>query len=171
LNWDAIGAVAEILGALGVILSVLYLALQIRKDARARVAETSHAIAERAGAVQQILSENRELAACFPKGLRGDFDGLDETDRTQFGAFLSVVTRSYEDAFYQYHEGLIGERLWLAWARSIPDIVCTPGYLAWWGTRKHWFSDDFRTFVDDIIGKGQDRNGVLLQPLKGGLQG
>lgn len=168
MDWDAIGAIAEILGAFGVIISVLYLAVQIRKDARARMAETGHAIAARAGAVQQILSENRELAAVFPKGIRGDAEGLDEADRTQFGAFLSVITRSYEDAFYQHREGLIEERLWLAWARSIPDVVCTPGYAAWWQTRKHWFNDDFQSFVDDVVEKGQDRDSTLWEVLKGG---
>jgi len=163
VQWDAIGAIAEILGAFGVILSVLYLAIQIRKDARARVADTSHAITARAGAVQQILSENRELAAIFSKGLSGDLEGLDTTDRTQFGAFLSVVTRSYEDGYYQYHQGLIEEKLWLAWARSMTDVVCTPGYVAYWRSRKHWYSEDFQTFVEDLVVKGLDSNSVLLK--------
>lgn len=151
MNWDAIGAIGEIVGALGVILSVLYLAIQIRKDARARVAETSHSVAARAGAVQQILSENRELAAAWRKGLRGDTESLDEADVTQFEAFLSVITRSYDDAFYQYREGLIEERVWLAWARSIPDVVRSPGYAAWWQSRKHWYSDEFQSFVDELL--------------------
>jgi len=148
MNWEAIGAVGEIVGALGVILSVLYLAIQIRKDARARVADTSHSIAARAGAVQQILSENRELAAAWRTALTGNLESLKDADRTQFEAFLSVITRSYEDAFYQFREGLIEERVWLAYARSIPDVVRAPGYMAWWQTRKHWFSDDFQAFVD-----------------------
>jgi hypothetical protein len=97
-DWRGRGEV----GTLGVIFSVLYLAIQIRKDASDRVAETSHSIAARAGAVQQILSENRELAAAWRTALRGDVESLDEADRTQFEAFLSGVTRSYEDSFYQH---------------------------------------------------------------------
>jgi len=97
-DWRGRGEV----GALGVIFSVLYLAIQIRKGASDRVVETSHSIAARAGAVQQILSENRELAAAWRTALRGDVESLDEADRTQFEAFLSGVTRSYEDSFYQH---------------------------------------------------------------------
>ena len=151
MNWEAIGAVGETVGALGVILSVLYLAIQIRKDGHARIADTGHSIAARAGAVQQILSENRQLAAAFPKGMRGDVDGLDEADRTQFEAFLSVVTRSYEDGFYQHRKGLVDEELWLAWARSLSDVARAPGYAAWWQTRKRWFGEDFQTFVDEAM--------------------
>jgi hypothetical protein len=40
MNWEAIGAIGEIVGGAGVIVSLLYLAIQIRKDARARRANT-----------------------------------------------------------------------------------------------------------------------------------
>jgi hypothetical protein len=151
MNWNAVGSIGEVVAAFGVILSVLYLAIQVRKDARARVAETSHSLMARAGAVQQILSENRALAAVWRTALRGDVEGLDEADRTQFEVYLSVVTRSYEDGFYQYREGYMGEMLWQATVRSLSDMARNPGYVAWWQTRKHWYSNDFQAFVDGAI--------------------
>ncbi len=36
MNWDAIGAIAELLGAVGVIASLVYLATQIRQNAPPR---------------------------------------------------------------------------------------------------------------------------------------
>ena len=35
MNWNAIGAIAELLGAIGVIVSLVYLALQIRDSQKA----------------------------------------------------------------------------------------------------------------------------------------
>jgi hypothetical protein len=35
VNWDAIGAVAEVIGALAVLITLIYLALQIRQNTRA----------------------------------------------------------------------------------------------------------------------------------------
>jgi len=151
MDWNAIGAVGEIVGACGVILSVLYLAIQIRKDAAARVAETSHSIAARAGEVQQILSENRELAAVWRKALRGDTEELVEADVIQFETFLGVVTRSYEDTFYQHRKGLIEEEFWIGTVGSLSDLVGASGYVAWWQTRKHWYSEDFQAFIDAAI--------------------
>ena len=151
MDWDAIGAIGETVGALGVILSVLYLAIQIRKDAAARVAETSHSLAARAGQVQQILSENRELAGIWRKALSGDVEGFDDADLTQFETFLSVVTRSYEDGFFQHRKGLIEEEFWLGTVGSLSDVVRAPGYVTWWQTHKHWYREDFQTFVDDVI--------------------
>jgi hypothetical protein len=34
MNWDAVGAMAELLGAIGVILSLVYLAMQIRQNTK-----------------------------------------------------------------------------------------------------------------------------------------
>ena len=39
MNWDAIGAMAELAGALGVIASLIYVATQIRQSTRASSVE------------------------------------------------------------------------------------------------------------------------------------
>ncbi len=45
MNWDAVGAIAESIGALGVISSLIYLAVQVRQNTRqgrlSRFQETS----------------------------------------------------------------------------------------------------------------------------------
>lgn len=35
MNWDALGAIGEMLGAIGVIATLLYLSVQIRQNTRA----------------------------------------------------------------------------------------------------------------------------------------
>ena len=44
MNWEAIGAVGELLGAIGVIVTLGYLAVQIRQNTRATGASTVHGI-------------------------------------------------------------------------------------------------------------------------------
>jgi hypothetical protein len=51
MNWDAIGAIAETLGAVGVIASLVYLATQIRRS-REQTEQNTRAL--RAGAYQQF---------------------------------------------------------------------------------------------------------------------
>jgi hypothetical protein len=52
VNWDAIGAIAELLGAVGVIASLVYLATQIRQS-REQMSQNTRAL--RAGTYQQFL--------------------------------------------------------------------------------------------------------------------
>jgi hypothetical protein len=46
MNWDAIGAVAELLGALGVIASLVYLGRQINHNSEIVQASTNQAVAD-----------------------------------------------------------------------------------------------------------------------------
>ncbi len=57
MNWDAIGAIAELLGAIGVIASLIYLATQIRHS-RDQMGENTRAL--RAGTYQQFGLELKE---------------------------------------------------------------------------------------------------------------
>ena len=59
MNWDAIGAIAELLGAIGVIASLIYLATQIRQS-REQMGENTRAL--RAGTYQDF---NRQLVDVF----------------------------------------------------------------------------------------------------------
>jgi len=44
MNWDAVGAIAELLGAIGVIASLVYLATQIRQSRDQMQAATCSAV-------------------------------------------------------------------------------------------------------------------------------
>ncbi len=49
MNWDALGAIAELLGAVGVIASLLYLGRQIRQSTKQSFASSYQARAETSG--------------------------------------------------------------------------------------------------------------------------
>lgn len=54
MNWNAVGAIAEVLGAVGVIVSLLYLAIQVRQGTKVAKAATRQALA---GGLQALASD------------------------------------------------------------------------------------------------------------------
>jgi hypothetical protein len=76
LNWDAIGAVGEVIGAGGVIASLLYLSVQIRRSDHTARAESLSSVLDgwrdRSGL---HLFINNEVPDLFAKGLT-DFEML-----------------------------------------------------------------------------------------------
>jgi hypothetical protein len=65
LHWDAIGAVGEVIGAAGVIISLLYLAVQIRGDVRAKRAATVHDQSAAFRDLLQMLATDEHREAFF----------------------------------------------------------------------------------------------------------
>ncbi len=103
MNWDAIGAIAELLGAVGVIASLVYLATQIRQSHQATRASTVHGINTSVSDGWSQFSEP-ENASVYIAGIRG-IAPLSPEERVRFFALLHVIGKTYEDIWFQWRAG------------------------------------------------------------------
>jgi hypothetical protein len=142
VNWEAVGAVGETLGALGVIVSLVYLASQIRMQNReSRVS----AATEWTNQWNQFLgsfAEHSELSEIWMKGTR-DFSALNPAETVQLSSHLGRIFRVGENIYDQYEQGLFEPKSWRGVQRTLEDLTRFPGVKAWWPTRSHWYSDEF----------------------------
>jgi hypothetical protein len=163
MNWDAIGAIAELLGAVGVIASLVYLAGQIR-NSRDQMDENTRAL--RAGTYQQFQVELRESFSMNEPGLESvvrtglaDPGDLDESGAFRFEFWISGVMHAYDNAYYQYRVGLLDEDRWqmhLAGLRT--TLTRFPGVRRWWETAEYTLaSPDFVALVEGILGDEPSR--------------
>ena len=158
MNWEAIGAIGEIGGALGVIFSLIYLAVQIKGETRARRAETTHSQSMAFAEIQQRLAVNPTLTDIWVRGL-DDYINLKINERAQFSVFLGGLFRILEDTYFQWIDGNLDARIWRGMETIILDIVANPGVQSWWKSRNHWYSDEFQIIVDAKIG---DKSAIYL---------
>ena len=86
MNWEAIGAVGEILGALGVIITLVYLATQIRQNNRSLLQSNSAQVTERLASLNSRLSTDKEFTELFLRG-RADLSKLDAVELERFRTF------------------------------------------------------------------------------------
>ena len=147
MDWNAVSAVANVLAAIAVILSVIYLGIQIRANTRATHSQTyqlaTSALAEMAG----IIGSSKELARIFRIGMVNP-DKLDEDEFAQFGYLGISLFRRFENVYFQHQSGLIDEDFWTGHRDNILWFFHRPGMQAWWKDRKFAFSKSFREFLD-----------------------
>jgi hypothetical protein len=166
MNWDAIGAIAELLGAVGVIASLVYLATQIRHGQEQMDRNTR---ALRAGTYQQfqqslkemILSQlaDPELGAIVNRGL-ADFEKLTDDEMHRFGLWHYVVMRDLDNAHYQYRLGMFDEDRWQMSLGELRLLLESPGAVQQWKARRSVLSPEFVALVEEILGEepeGADR--------------
>ena len=70
MNWDAIGASAEMLAAVGVIISLLYVASQIRQNTAANRISRYDTFVHAVSDIRKIIIENEDVASIWERGLR-----------------------------------------------------------------------------------------------------
>src|SRR5262245_51786326 len=98
MNWDAISAVAELVGSLAVIATVGYMAVQIRQNSKLVASSVEESIRDGLNETTRILASDRETARVFWAGL-ADRASLAEEERFQFDALLSLTFAGQQQAF------------------------------------------------------------------------
>ena len=104
MNWDAIGAIAELLGAVGVIASLVYLATQIRESREQMRAATHQQIFENLESIANRGAGNPTIDRALQRG-QENFQQLDEEDAFRFHRWALAMMAAYENAHYQYRVG------------------------------------------------------------------
>src|SRR5436309_13857594 len=82
-DWDAISAISQLVGSIAVVLSVLYLALQVHRSTRVAKLATQDAAATALRDVTKPLMENAELERIWRIGLE-DIGALSVEERARF---------------------------------------------------------------------------------------
>jgi hypothetical protein len=144
-----LGALGEIIGAVAVIITLIYLAVQMRQSNRATHRLMYSSAAEKVSDFWADLASNIELFELYTR-LLTDPDGLSrqESERAHLvlDAFLALM-ESYFLHNRQYGETLSQER----WERILSRIFATPGGRLYWARRRFAFQRDFAEYVDGIV--------------------
>ena len=106
MNWDAISAVAESVGALGVIITLVYLAAQIRSNTKAVRSATYDSFVAQFRDWNAPLRADPELSALFAVQIE-DIDSLDEAGRQHATHVFFDFMKLAENLHYQYRMGML----------------------------------------------------------------
>ena len=111
MNWEAVVAIVELVGLLAVVVSLIYVAVQVRQNSQlisqntfvarsAMVHETSVFYSR----FYELIAESPELASIYRRGANSE--ELDPDELTRFEALLEVYFASLEDSDHQYKSDL-----------------------------------------------------------------
>jgi hypothetical protein len=130
INWEALGAVGETLGAIGVIFTLGYLALQVRESNRA----------SRRTAMQEVLTLNSEMLAQLNKSKESAniyFDGLegkqiDPDAERYFHLLIYQTVILWERLYFLQLDGQLDDWIWDDMHRQLRMHFASPRF-------QHWF--------------------------------
>ena len=143
VNWEAISAIGQIVGAIAVVISLIYVAREIRSNARAARLASMDAVNQ----YLREIAEHPHLGELYYRGIH-DFESLKNGDLVRFGALMLQLFHIYGETYHQQLEGHLDPRVWRETEASLRDFIAYPGIQAWWRLRSHWFSEEFVKFVD-----------------------
>jgi pullulanase/glycogen debranching enzyme len=149
LNWDAFGAIAELLGAIATLVMLVYLAIQLRQNTKAIQSNSFHA-------ANTALSDNFTKTVEETKLKFKDWEECDEYEKLAQIEGVGKYFTMYETMFYLNRDGTLNPELWKSRSDHIRLMLENPNGGAFWKERRRWFADSFRKYVDEIAATSED---------------
>ena len=150
MNWEAIGAIGEIVGAIAVVLTLGYLAVQIRQNTRAVRAASHHAVTDSFNRINAVIGADASVGRIVRIGRTG-IDNLTEDEQVSLGYLYLSFFRVFETLHYQHEIGTVDEQSFQSEERSLYAALSYPGVREWWLVNTYGFSPGFRSHVDQVI--------------------
>ena len=149
MNWEAIGAIGEIVGAITVVVTLIYIAIQMRQNTTAIQLNTAHSVTEELQEMFSLLASDQGLSEIFVEASQNE--ELTGADRVRYNTWSSNLVRVYENAFLLNRQNVVDEAHWDGMTRMMIDISAMPAFSLYWADRIHWFSEDFQQHMNSEI--------------------
>ena len=142
--------IGELVTAVVVIFSVIYLALQVRQNTQVMITTNTHDMSSNINSIMDIIPNNGEVADIYRRG-SVDYDSLDDTEMVRFRTLALHFMRIMQEAFVQNQVGILTRDSWSSFTRFYIDLMQLPGFQAVWSVRRHWYGMEFQKYIDELI--------------------
>jgi hypothetical protein len=154
VNWDAVGAVAELLGAVATVATLAYLAVQIRHASAATRAQIRQSIAD-----SQIHYVNsRAIDPFLRRASQKLYLGEDLDDEERFGLRVHFTThlRLFENHFAQHALGTMDPEDWRAQRELLKRLLRIDAYRDAYAFQEGAWNSAFAAEVQRILSESQE---------------
>jgi len=150
MNWEAIGAIGEVVGAVAVLATLIYLARQIHQYTSALRSTATQAAHDQAANVYYLLCSDPEMAGIFRRGTLAP-DELNDDELARLNAFHSLTQFYLQNWYMQTRAQLMDDTLLSSWSSITAGVSATPGFRQFWEQRRHVYSPVFREWMETEV--------------------
>ena len=150
MTWETAGIIAEIVAAMAVLISLWYLAIQLKQNTQLEQAELEVQLGLTWAELHDSMIQNPALAKAYDLAAESWHELSDEDVR----AYLWFVAKSFhilEGMFRQRQRGLLASDVWAPYERYIIGVLQIEAVLGWWRSDGSLTSREFQTHVEKLL--------------------
>jgi hypothetical protein len=149
VNWEAIGAVGETVGALAVLVTLVCLTVQIRQNTKAVQAAAVDSANSHVSKIREVIFANADVANMYRRG-NEDPASLSEDDTIRYQLLVHNIMLSLSNSITQASVSGLSESEAQVELSILGRVLRTPGGRWFWGAYRHEFEESFRRIIDDL---------------------
>ena len=152
MNWDAIGASSELVGAIAVVVTLVYLALQVHQNTRVLRSQGLQSAIEKYLCNIDNVTKSPAEAEIFRRGLN-DFESLPPGEQGSFHSQMHSLLHGFNNVWNLHKAGLLPDFELVAMRGLFVSHLICPGAQSWWNSFKDVPPPHLVEYLDDAIGE------------------
>ena len=147
-----LGALGEFVGAIAVVATLIYLALQVRQHTFTTKAQM---VQDAAAAQQRVLMRLMDDDMVQATIRRQNGEPRTDADVAKRRTWFTANLRGHESYYYQYQQGLFDEGIHHAKTNALRGMARDEAFRAVWSESRGNWSPDFADYIDGLMGEVQ----------------
>ena len=154
MDITTLAAWGEFIGGIAVVVSLVYLASQIRQNSRLLQVSTTVAIADAERLSTSAIVGEPSLVRIWTMET-AEFETLPVVEQIRLGTFVALQLSTFQQNYYFHKDGVIRDEMWRAQRRISASLFRQAWTQKAWSESRLSYSDEFGDFVDGLIREGE----------------
>jgi hypothetical protein len=151
LNWEAIGAAGEVLGAVAVVATLLYVSRQLREQNRALTTTVRDSAFQQLQEWNYQIMADAELGHLFQRGAAtDDWDAFSPEERSRLIHTFYSFFKVFENIYVHTAEGSLPPEVWDRNCQVFFAYAAQPGCRHYWERRRGALDNRFVNLLENL---------------------
>jgi hypothetical protein len=150
MNLEELAQIGEFLGGLSVLLTMIYLAVQVRGNTRAMRSSSAQQTHDQIVSFYTLMGSDSTVNKILRTGIE-DLSALTEDETGQFYALVTASLFMSQNLLYQDKSGSADHDMAHSFLIGVSSNFHQKGFQTYWVSRRYMFTRDTQNWVDEMI--------------------
>jgi hypothetical protein len=150
MTWEMASAIAEVIAAVAVVVSLWYLAIQLKQSTELARADLEVQLGVTWADLHDNMIQNPRLAGAYDLAA-DNWSELSEEDARAYIWFVAKSFHILEGMYRQYRRGLLAEDVWEPYEQFMYGVLQIDAVMGWWRSDGSLTSKAFRDHVEKLL--------------------
>lgn len=147
---EALGNLGEFVGAIGVVISLVYLARQMHQNTISVRAASFNAMIQNSIRLLEHSFRDSEFAAFLARA-EADPHQLTPQERVRWDSYMTAVFRHFGNLVFQSRVGALDEQMWTAYRADLKRHLQEESWVGWYQEHRSVFSRSLTEQVEATL--------------------
>ena len=149
MTLEALANIGELIAGLGVVASLVFLAIQIRQNTKSVDSAAYQETTKIFQNIQMLPVTDAEVAEILMKA-SNDYTSLSDVEKYRVGSYVFSVFAAFQSVFKGYENGTVDKELWIGSRNAIKTMLPEEYVTIWWREQAPPMSDGFTKEINSI---------------------